>query len=140
MGGCPVLRGTPAPYRDSTIWRCPMRTWRVLRTVLSFWLPPFRASTWRRFGYAVVLLPASVVGLVLATVGRVDTAARHQRRLASELAGLPVGEPRYPAQGPRLIACSVAGLAVSLGAWVLLQDLAVLVLINVGYPIPGYSH
>jgi hypothetical protein len=115
-----------------------MRTWRVLRTVLSFWLTPFRASTWRRFGYAVVLLPASVVGLVLATVGRVDAAARYQRRLADELAGLPVGEPRYPARGPRLIACSVAGLAISLVSWVLLQDLAFLMLINVAYPIRDY--
>src|SRR5262249_30730001 len=52
--------------------------------------------------------------------------------------GLPVGEPGYPARGSRLIACSVAGLAISLVSWVLLQNLAFLMLVNVAYPIRDY--
>jgi hypothetical protein len=115
-----------------------MRTWRVLRTVLSFWLTPFRASTWRRFGYAIAALPINVVCLGLAVTGRAETAARYQHRLAGRLAGLPVGGLRYPVRSARLIVCSVLGLAISLASWVLLQDLAFLMLLNVAYPIRAY--
>jgi len=109
-----------------------------LRTVLSFWLTPYRATTWRRIGYAIAALPVSVVCLVLAVAGRAEMAARYQRRLAGGLAGLPVGEPRYPAGSIRVIVVSIIALAVSLVSWVLLQDLAYLMLINVAYPIRAY--
>jgi hypothetical protein len=113
-----------------------MRTWRVLRAVLSFWLTPYRASTWRRFGYAIAALPVSLVCLALAR--RAETAARYQRRLAGGLTEEPIGEPRYPARIPSVIVCSVVGLAISVVSWVLLQDLAFLMFINVAYPLRAY--
>jgi hypothetical protein len=115
-----------------------MRTWRALRRALSFWVTPYRAGTWRRFGYAVATLPANVVCLGLVVAGRAETAARLQRRLAGGFARLPIAEPRYPVHSARVVVCSVVGLAISVASWVLLQDLVYLMFINVAYPLREY--
>jgi hypothetical protein len=81
-----------------------------MRKVLSFWVTPFRADTWRRFGYAVVAPLVFAASLVRALAAR-----------------------RWPA-----VARSVAGLAIGLVAWVLLQDFALLMLINIAYPARVY--
>src|SRR5262245_24702089 len=97
---------------------------RVLRAVLALWVTPFRASTWRRFGYAAAALPVSVVCVALVLVGRVQTAARYQRRLAGGLSGRPAVAPPGPAPVLGVVAGSVVGLAFGAVFWVLLQDLA----------------
>jgi hypothetical protein len=81
-----------------------------MRKVLSFWVTPFRASTWRRFGYAIVAPVVCVAYLVRGLAGR-----------------------RWP-----VVFRSLAGLAIGLVAWVLLQDLAYLMLLNLAYPIRAY--
>ena len=105
-----------------------------MRKVLSFWVTPVRASTWQRFGYAVVGPPVCVVCLALALTGHTATAARLQRWLT----GRPAAERADPARWLNVVACSVAGLAIGLVAWVLLQDLAYLMLLNLVYPIRAY--
>jgi hypothetical protein len=109
-----------------------------MRRILSFWVTPLRPETWRRFGYAIVALPATVVCLALAVAGRADTAARYQRRLAAGLSGRPVGGPQHRVGVVRVIACAVAGVAIGAVTWVLLQDLAFLMFINVAYPLRAY--
>ena len=81
-----------------------------MRKVLSFWVTPFRADTWRRFGYAIVAPVVCAVSLVRALAAR-----------------------RW-----QVAARSLAGLAVGLVAWVLLQDLAYLMLLNIAYPARAY--
>ncbi len=81
-----------------------------MRKVLSFWVTPFRADTWRRFGYAIV-------APVLCAVSLVRALAAGRWRVAARVA---------------------AALAIGLVTWVLLQDLAFLMLINIGYPARVY--
>jgi hypothetical protein len=106
--------------------------------VLSFWLTPFRASTWRRFGYAVVGLPVGLACVPLALVGRAGAAARVQRRLAGALTELPVPAPQTPVRGLRVLAGSVLGVVLGAVSWVLLQDLALLLFVNVAFPLRDY--
>jgi hypothetical protein len=115
-----------------------MGRWPVVRRVLSFWVTPLRPETWRRFGYAIVALPATVVCLAMTVAGRADTAARYQRRLAAGLSGRPVGAPPHRVRVVSVLACSLAGLAIGVVTCVLLQDLAFLVFINVAYPLRAY--
>jgi hypothetical protein len=103
-----------------------------MRKVLSFWITPFRASTWHRFGSAVLAAPVSLACLVLALAGRIGTAARYQRRLAGRS---PAGRP---ARWRNVVVCSLASLAIGLVSWVLLQDLAYLMLLNIAYPARVY--
>jgi hypothetical protein len=103
---------------------------------MSWWLTSFRASTWRRFGYAFAALPVSVVCLVLVLVGRVDIAARYQHWLAVGLTGRD--EPPGPARPLRVVAGAVTGLVFGAVYWVLVQDLAFLLFINVAYPLRAY--
>src|SRR6266511_4256916 len=100
---------------------------RLLRTIGSFWRIAYSASTLRRFGYAILALPLSVVCLLLALTGQAQAAARYQRRLAS----VPVGEAGSPQRGApaprrmgaRVAAHAVASLPLGLACWAVLQFL-----------------
>src|SRR5262245_48288473 len=106
--------------------------------VLRFWITPFRSSTWRRFGYALAQMPVGLLCLVLALAGRTDTASRYQRRLAQRLADAPTGGRPASPTVLNVVVCSVTGLAVGVVCWVLLQDLAFLMFINLVYPLRAY--
>jgi len=119
---------------------------RLLRTIGSFWRIAYSASTLRRFGYAVLALPLSVVCLLLALTGQAQAAARYQRRLASRLASVPVAEAGSPQRGApaprrmgaRVAAHAVASLPLGLACWAVLQFLAFMLLFNLAYPVRNY--
>jgi hypothetical protein len=116
-----------------------MRTLRVLGKVLSFWRIAYSAGTWRRIGYVLVALPASVVCLALVLTGRTGTAAGYQRRLARGLAGpAPGGAAAARPGGVRVLVSSVAGVVISLVSWVVLQYIAFLAFINLAFPLRNY--
>jgi hypothetical protein len=110
---------------------------RTLRVVLSFWRVAYGGGTWRRIGYAVVAVPICVACVALSVVGRVGTAGRYQRSLARGLTGQPAGEAAA-SRVARVLASSVAGLAIGLVSWAVLQYLALHVFINVGFPLRNY--
>jgi hypothetical protein len=104
-----------------------------MKKVLNFWITPFRAGTWRRFGYAIAALPVGLLCLVLALIGRADTAAGYQRRLAGWVA-----DDRPSPTRLNVVVCSLAGIAIGALSWVLVQDLAFLIFINLAYPLRAY--
>ncbi len=91
-----------------------------LRMLFSFWLVPYGASTWRRFAYALVVVPMTIVCLPLALAGRGEAAARYQRDLASRLVGTPADEPPRRPTDPVVLAISVGIMAVGVACWLLL--------------------
>lgn len=74
--------------------------------------------TWRRSAYALAALPAGLVSLPLALVGRSDAAFRLQRGLAVRLLGVPIAEPPR-GRLARVLAHSVLALPLQLFAAVL---------------------
>ncbi|HYY81329.1 MAG TPA: hypothetical protein VFD04_19435, partial [Actinomycetes bacterium] len=90
-----------------------------LRTLLGFWLVAYGASSWRRFAYALLVVPAAAAGLALGLAGRGEAAARQQRRLAGRLVGSP-GErrPGRPAD-PAALAVAAGVTAAGVGCWLL---------------------
>jgi len=91
-----------------------------LRTLFAFWLVPYGTSTWRRFAYALVVVPMAVGSLPLAWAGRSEAAARYQRHLASRLVGTPADEPPRRPTDPAVLAISVGIAAVGVACWLLL--------------------
>lgn len=120
-----------------------MQVGRVAGTVLSFWRVAYGVGTWRRIGYAIAAVPVCVVCLVLALAGRAGTAARYQRSLASGLTGRAAGDTATSETATSLVAArvlvgSVAGLAIGLVSWAVLQYLALHALLNLGFPLRNY--
>jgi hypothetical protein len=115
-----------------------MRIRRVAGTVLSFWQVAYGVGTWRRIGYAIAAVPVCVVCLVLALAGRAGTAARYQRSLASGLTGRAAGETAPSLVAARVLVGSVAGLAIGLVSWAVLQYLALHAFLNLGFPLRNY--
>ena len=107
---------------------------RVLRVLAA----PYGARMCRRMGYVLLALPAGLVTLVLAVVGRGHTAARWQRALAERLGGVPPGTPATHAVAARAIAVSLTGIVVGALAWVVAQWTAFILLINVAFPWREY--
>lgn len=91
-----------------------------LRTLFAFWLVPYGASTWRRFAYALVMLPTAIGSLPLAMAGRGEAAARSQRHLASRLVGTPVDESLRRPTDPAVLAIAVGIAAAGVACWLLL--------------------
>jgi hypothetical protein len=91
-----------------------------VRTLFAFWLVPYGASTWRRFAYALAVVPTAIGSLSLALVGRSGAAARYQRHLASKLVGTPADEPPRRPTDPAVLAMSVGMTAVGVACWLLL--------------------
>jgi len=96
---------------------CPVHSVISMRSISAFWRVPYGADTWRRFGYAVATPPLAIASLALVLAGRADTAARHQRRLASSLVGLPASEPRTRPTDRKVIGMSAIVMAVGLACW-----------------------
>lgn len=108
-------------------------------------LMPLRISygtgTWRRFYYALLAPPIAALGVGLALVGRADAAVRMQRRLVERLVRpAPVGRTgvAYGHTRARLAAHALVGVPVGLATWTLVQYLAWLMLLSVGYPLRNY--
>jgi hypothetical protein len=85
-----------------------------------------------RFTYAILALPLTVNCLALALAGRAP--ARYRRRPARR----PAGGSATQRTGVRLVACSIATLAVGLVSWVLLAYLPFFVLGNLAFPLLDY--
>jgi hypothetical protein len=111
---------------------------RMLRTVLSVWLTPYRADTWRRYGYALAAVPVSVICVGLAMMGKTRAAVRYAVNLAATVAGLPVRNSTPSPRRSRVAIYGIGTLALSLASVVILQYLAYLMVTNVAYPIRGY--
>ncbi|MGI5454640.1 hypothetical protein ACQEWB_15975 [Streptomyces sp. CA-249302] len=116
------------PVRDAAA----VRVWRVVRE-------PFTAATWRRFAYAVIAFPTSVVCVPLALVGA--PAGRWQRRLVRRWLGAgEVGGVDGPADGPRAglvhalvsLPVNLLTLAVTLYGWAIVP-------MNLGWPLRAGS-
>jgi hypothetical protein len=111
--------------------------------VWPFWSDAYSAGTWRRLGYAVISVPICVVCISLVVVGRTGTAARYQTSLMQGLTGQTAGRvlgraPTVRTRALRVLAGALAGTAVGLVCWFVVQYLVVHVLMNVGYPLRRY--
>jgi hypothetical protein len=96
------------------------------------WRTPFTADTWRRTLHAVLALPAGIVSLLLAAVGRGAAAGRIQRGLARRLLGIDPGD--------RLLGRLIVSLPINVVAFVVTGYALVGVVLNLGYPLrPGGS-